>query len=292
MLNRIAIPSAACLFVFCLCHNDLNRVAEKTLAMSADSLPRKIIPSGNTVESRFPVPEGFVRTTSDSASFAAWLRRLPLHPEGYPVHLYNGSLKSRNDVYCAVLNLDVGRRDLQQCADAVIRLRAEYLYSRKRFDDIHFLFTNGFVAEYARWRHGERIRVDGNSVYWTKGGKVSDEYPEFRRYLDMVFAYAGSASLERELYAVEPTALRGGDVWIEGGYPGHAVIVLDVAVHPQSGELLFLLAQSYMPAQEIHVLRNPVKDDGSPWYSLAETGAKLVTPEWTFGKKQLRRFRD
>lgn len=257
---------------------------------AVDSILPALNPSGNTVETRFQVPEGFVRAAADSNSFAAWLRRLPLHPEGYPVHLYDGRLKSRDDVHCAVLDLDIGRRDLQQCADAVIRLRAEYLYSRRRYDDIYFRFTNGFVAEYRRWRRGERIRVDGNRVFWVGGGKVSDAYPEFRRYLDMVFAYSGSASLERELYAVEPTALHAGDVWIKGGYPGHAVIVMDVAVHPQSGECVFLLAQSYMPAQEIHLLKNPAND--SPWYSTADIGESLNTPEWTFEKDQLRRFRE
>lgn len=260
--------------------------------LPADTIPPYIIPAGATVETRFPAPQGFARLPTDSTSFAAWLRRRPLHPDAYPVHLYDGRLKSRTDVHCAVLDLDIGRRDLQQCADAVIRLRAEYLYSRQKYDQIRFRFTNGFVAEYSRWRRGERIRVSGNRVYWAPGGRISDAYPEFRRYLDMVFAFAGSASLARELYAVEPTALRGGDVWIEGGYPGHAVIVLDAVVHPETGERLFLLAQSYMPAQEIHVLKNPSKPDGSPWYSTAEIKETLETPEWTFEQRHLKRFRD
>lgn len=286
------IPFIACFSTACLSDAGITPVPENIRTTVAGSVLPNIVDSGHTVETRFPVPEGFVRATTDSTSFAAWLRRLPMHPDGYPVHLYDGRLKSRTDVHCAVLDIDIGRRDLQQCADAVIRLRAEYLYSRGRYDDIHFRFTNGFVAEYKRWRRGERIRVDGNRVYWVAGGKVSDGYPEFRRYLDMVFAYAGSASLERELYAVEPTALRGGDVWIEGGYPGHAVIVLDVALQPDSGERLFLLAQSYMPAQEIHVLKNPANDDDNPWYSVGKMGENLETPEWAFGKDQLRRFRE
>lgn len=280
-----------CLFATCWYKTDTKPFADKGRVLDSDSISPQIIPSGHIMETRFPAPDGFIRTTTDSTSFAAWLRRLPLRPDGYPVHLYDGRLKSRSDVHCAVLNLDVGRRDLQQCADAVIRLRAEYLYSQKRYADIHFRFTNGFVAEYDRWRRGARIRVEGNRVFWTGGGKVSDGYPEFRRYLDIVFAYSGSASLERELYAVEPTALQPGDVWIKGGYPGHAVIVLDVAVHPQSKERRFLLAQSYMPAQEIHVLKNPARDDGTAWYSVAESGETLETPEWTFKKNHLRRFR-
>ena len=48
--------------------------------------------------------------------------------------------------------------------------------------------------------------------------------------------------------------------------------------------------QSYMPAQDIHVLKNPASADGSPWYSTT-FGATLVTPEWQFSRSQLRRWK-
>lgn len=261
-----------------------------TAAIDRDSIPLPINPSGNTVETRFPAPEGFARLPATANTFASYLRQLPLHPDGYAVHLFNGQLKNYQEAHCAVINLDIGSRDLQQCADAVIRLRAEYLYAQKRYSDIHFNFTNGFRAEYARWRAGERIRVDENRVYWVAGGSASGSYAAFRQYLDMVFAYAGTASLERELQAVEPDDLQPGDVWIKGGHPGHAVLVLDVALHPETGERRFLLAQSYMPAQEIHVLKNSGADQA--WYSMPdlEKEGRLITPEWIFEKGQLRRF--
>ena len=50
---------------------------------------------------------------------------------------------------------------------------------------------------------------------------------------------------------------------------------------------MFLLAQSYMPAQEIQILRNPVAE--SPWYRAAASGP-LPTPEWPFRYEELRRF--
>ena len=100
--------------------------------------------------------------------------------------------------------------------------------------------------------------------------------------------YAGTASLARELVRVTPEKLQPGDVWIRGGHPGHTVIVLDVVENPETGERRFLLAQSYMPAQDIHVLRNPAGP--SPWYSVPGANERLQTPEWTFDRDELRRF--
>jgi hypothetical protein len=52
---------------------------------------------------------------------------------------------------------------------------------------------------------------------------------------------------------------------------------------------MMLLAQSFMPAQSIHVLRNPADGRGGAWYRAAFRGG-LATPEWTFGVTDLRRF--
>lgn len=190
--------------------------------------------------------------------------------------------------------MEIGNRDLQQCADAVMRLRAEYLWKYKRYGEIKFNFTNGFPAGYKKWAEGNRIKVSGNQVQWYAAGKGVDySYKTFRNYLDMVFMYAGTASLSRELQAVSYTSLQPGDVFIKGGSPGHAVIVVDVAVHPATKKKVFLLAQSYMPAQQIHILVNPVSRSLSPWYELAETDAgKLYTPEWIFSRKDLKRFKE
>lgn len=99
-------------------------------------------------------------------------------------------------------------------------------------------------------------------------------------------------SLSKELPSVPYSSLQPGDVFIKGGSPGHAVIVIDVAVHPATRKKVFLLAQSYMPAQQIHILVNPTSRNLSPWYELTESDAgKLYTPEWTFEKRDLKRFK-
>lgn len=95
-----------------------------------------------TIQDRFLIPEGFARVQTDSNSFTHYLRLLPLKAAGEKVRLYSGKIKSSEGVYCAVVDLPVGNKDLHQCADAVIRLRAEYLWQQKKYKEIHFNFTN------------------------------------------------------------------------------------------------------------------------------------------------------
>ncbi len=83
-----------------------------------------------------------------------------------------------------------------------------------------------------------------------------------------------------------------GDVFIRGGSPGHAVIVLDMAMDSKTGKKLFMMAQSYMPAQDIHVLVNPNKPSISPWYELDGNAKDILTPEWTFSSNELKRFQE
>ncbi|MFN3876146.1 MAG: DUF4846 domain-containing protein, partial [Flavobacteriales bacterium] len=212
-------------------------------------------PDGSTIGSRFHPPPGFTRLETPAAGFAAYLRALPLKPEGAPVLLHNGGRKHRQDAHAAVVDMSVGPKDLQQCADAVMRLRAEHLFAAGRQDRIAFHFTSGFLAEWKRWRWGERIRAEGARCTWHAGARADSSHAELLRFLDVVFTYAGTRSLAKELVPAAEAPLAIGDVFIQAGSPGHAVIVVDAARHPD-GRIAFLLAQSYMPAQEIHVLRN------------------------------------
>ena len=249
----------------------------------------KLNQDSNTLSARFAPPEGAKRVKMDTSSFAAYLRNLPLKPHGAKVHYFDGREKRNTYVHAAVIDMDVGDRDLQQCADAIIRLRAEYLFQRKTYSEIHFNFTNGFKADYQKWRAGQRIKVDGNSVSWIPGSKEDGSYKSFRSYLNMVFAYAGTQSMEKELKPVELDSIEIGDIFIQGGSPGHAIIVVDMAIDEETEERFFLLAQSYMPAQEMHILNNPQNKALSPWYSNKLQG-RLVTPEWMFDKGDLKRF--
>lgn len=241
------------------------------------------------VVTRIKEPEGYTRVPVADNSFGSWLRRFPLKKGKPEVHLFDGSLKSNQRAHFAVLDIDQGTKDLQQCADAVIRLRAEYLYGQKKFDNISFHFTNDFPFAYKRWMEGSRVKVDGNRTSWTNPARVSNDasYKTFRSYLNMAFSYCGTLSLSKELKSVANVKdIKPGDVFIRGGSPGHAVIVMDVAANGE-GKKVFLLAQSYMPAQEMHILKNPVNAQLSPWFP-EDFGSDLITPEWTFNRIELK----
>jgi hypothetical protein len=246
------------------------------------------VASADTIEERIAPPAGFRRVPEAAGSFGAWLRKLPLKPGRPPVRLFDGRLKTNQSAHWAVLDIDVGRGDLQQCADAVMRLRAEYLRAAGAEGAIGFHFTNGEPARWSAWRDGFRPRVRGNRVAWAKSAARDGSYASFRRYLDVVFTYAGSASLERELERVrDPRRIQAGDVFIQGGHPGHAVLVADVA-EDAAGRRAVLLVQSYMPAQNIHILRHPGARE-NPWYVITGND-RLLTPEWEFPPGALRRF--
>ena len=94
-------------------------------------------------------------------------------------------------------------------------------------------------------------------------------------------------TLEKALTPKSFRQLAGGDVLIHGGSPGHAMLVIDVAEDAQ-GHRIYLLAQSYMPAQDIHIVKNPTEPARSPWYRADQTGTILETPEYIFTTSELR----
>lgn len=277
-LALILLPALSC-----------GKADKKTLGSFKSNYVKESDSSSNTIKTRFITPEGFKRVLPEKNSFEEYLQNLKLKPEGTLVKTFSGKIKEPRYVYVAVVDLDVGDKDLQQCADAIIRLRAEYLYSQSRFDEIHFNFTNGFNAEYSKWREGYRISIKGNTASWVKKYSESTSYEDFREYLNMVFTYAGTLSLSRELKQTSLSEIQIGDIFIKGGSPGHAVIVVDMAINEKSGEKIFLLAQSYMPAQDIQILKNQMNKELSPWYPV-NFGDLLETPEWIFKSNELKKF--
>lgn len=243
---------------------------------------------GSTVSSRVLEPHGYLRETTTAGTWHHYLQNLKLQPHGSKVLDFQGRPISDQHNHFAVMDIDVGKKDLQQCADATIRLRAEYLYQKQDFDKIKFQFTSGHCYAWIDHAKGIRPEVKGNKVTFKQASTADNSYQNFRKYLDIIFMYAGTISIEKELSKVN----RGGDyqigdVIVHLGSPGHAVIIVDRAKNSQ-GKYIYLLAQGYTPAQSIHIVKS--HDRGiSPWFDVPKK-LPIWHERFFFKNPQIRRF--
>jgi hypothetical protein len=247
--------------------------------------------TGQTVEHRFTPPPGYLRIPMEETSYATYLRSMPLLPHGAQVKYYDGTVKPNNGIYAGVVQIDVGLEDLQQAPEICIRLRGEYLFKQQQYNKISFTISNHKRVSYVSWVEGLKMIIDGKT-YWTKSPTEADRYPTFKRYLEFIFTYGDVESLLDDVQRTSLEQIQPGDMFIQVARPGHVVVVLDVAENRTTGDRVFLLAQSYKPAQSLQILVNPEDANRSPWYSISAIDDKITTPEFIFYKRDLRRFRE
>lgn len=244
--------------------------------------------NGNTVKTRFSAPENYKWIEEKPNSFGAFLLDFPLKKYGSEILKYDGNPIAIQSLHEAIYDIDTGEKDLQQCADSVIRLYAEYLWKQDRKDEIAFHFTNGDLVKWTDYRDGYRAFVMGNSVDYRKTASYDNSYQNFRNYLDLIYNYAGTISLIAETKAVNSTKnLKTGDILITPGSPGHVVFVAG-SCENKNGEKLFLLSEGFTPAQSIHLLKNPFEENISPWYRLDVNSEKINTARFSFSPVHFR----
>lgn len=266
-----------------------NRSSEESgILTSETSVP--INKEKNTVRERFSPPPNYQWQEEKPDSFGYFIENFKLKPYGSQILRYDGSPISTQHLHEVVFDIDTGDKDLQQCADAVIRLRAEYLYKIKKTDDIKFHFTSGHLLSWNDYKNGTRAFVNGNAVNFRKTADFNDSYSSFRNYLDLIFNYAGTISLNKETQPVLKTSdLKTGDILITPGSPGHLVFIAGVCQNKE-GKKLFLLGEGFTPAQSIHLLSNPFQKNISPWYDLEVDAPETKTARYFFKPTNFRSF--
>jgi hypothetical protein len=250
------------------------------------------IASGKSIRERVNAPSGYVWIDENEGSFGAYLQNALLLPDGSKIVDFKGDPIANQSEHVAILNYDVGKKDLQQCADAVIRLRAEYLFSEERYDEIGFHFTSGHLFKWNDYKKGIRPIVSKNNLVTFKKLAPSDySYASFRKYLNVIYTYAGTISLNKETKnVIKDTSIKTGDILISAGSPGHVVVIVGRAKAKSSGEIVFLIAEGYTPAQSIHILTNPYHGKMNPWYKLSVEDRITVTARYTFSNTNIRSF--
>ncbi|MDA9107177.1 DUF4846 domain-containing protein [Flavobacteriaceae bacterium] len=244
-----------------------------------------------TIETKYNPPEGFERIYNDG--YSKFLRQFPLKNNNIVKYHY-GEEKINNDIWDAVFDYDIGKHDLHQCADASIYLNARFKYDNNNLEEISYSFTSGYLFKYKNYLNGITPKPYQNSQRrWLVKEEQAEErvnnYETFFNYLEILWTWAGTLSVNNlDTKSIEIEEIQPGDIFIKGGSPGHSVTVVDVVKNNNNNKVLFMLAQSYMPAQENQILINP--QNGSVWYTLDEF-KDIITPQYLFTVNQLKRFK-
>lgn len=216
-----------------------------------------------------PAPMGYTRVEAENSSYAQYLRSLPLKKRGTKVMLYTGGEANYQFLSTGVIDQDL-LSNSEQCADATMRLRAEYLWSRGRYGEISFRNVNGKMMHYAG------------------GGSRK----AFERYMRDVYGLCSTFSLFTETTPRDIKDVQPGDVLVyparAGHKYGHALIVVDVA-KSKSGKVAIMCAEGNTPARDKHVVRNlnPLKN---PWFFLDEDDETIWISCFHFNKNELRHY--
>ncbi|MGC6430105.1 MAG: DUF4846 domain-containing protein [Jejuia sp.] len=243
-----------------------------------------------TIKSRVNLPEGYSRVKYPKGSFQEYLRNYKLKPFGTKIINYDDSEYFWQFGHIGILDIPVPKNGLQQCADALIRIRSEYLWDNNRKNVIGFNFTSGDYCSWKKYAEGYRPKIRGNSVSFSKTASVDRSKENFYKYLNLIYMYSGTLSLYNELPKINTVKnLKLGDMLIKGGSPGHIVMICDEAVNSE-GDKIYLLFQGNTPAQSVHLVKNLEDSDLSPWYHLKKD-AVIPVSNYTFYDSKFVRFK-
>ncbi|MBN2722649.1 MAG: hypothetical protein JXR95_01105 [Deltaproteobacteria bacterium] len=243
------------------------------------------------LQQRFKVPANFKRVKVDKKSWAYWLRNIPLRKKGTRVYDYAGDeVPSSTAAAAAVVDLDIGNRDLQQCMDTIIRLRGEYHWWRNTKSKIGFRYYGNLYYKWSHWSNGMRPKKVNGRMKIVPGYRGGTSRKSFIKYMTYIFAMTGTVNNAGEK-KVKFSDIKAGDFFV---YPapssrvlGHAIVIMDIAEN-SSGEKIGILAQGFTPAQDMHILKAP---GGGVWYKFKEK-LPIKTPLWSpFKWSELRRFK-
>lgn len=251
----------------------------------------------NTIETRFVPLPGYERISVEKGSYAEFIRTYKLKTFGSVAMEYDedtGSYVENEKASTAgVFELPANLNRWMQCADSIIMLYAEYLYSQRLYSDISFTFSNGFKCDWLTYAQGNRFNAKTSK--WELKAEPDDSYETFQKYIDLVYQYANTDSLRSDM-SVTPGMkdINIGDAFVVGVRDlkaaaaainpnieikyGHAIFVVDVAVNPTTGKTIFMLAEGNTPATEISIIENPNPEMGV-WFEFNQVGSFIKSSE-------------
>jgi hypothetical protein len=251
-------------------------------------------PSGATLQERFNPPEGFARADVAAGTFAAWLRALPLKPDGSGVLLSDSSGFLQGAKPAAVLDVPLGNRDNCKTSDAMLLLRGLYLRERGLLAEINFHYLSGFEMPFTKWADGYRVTGSGDPKWGTAPTEDKDDsVAALYKYFETLFSNTNPrAVLAHEMKTAD--SLDIGDViflYGTGTHPVNAAIVADMAVNDASGQIAVILVKGGTGdvSSELYVILNNADTD-DPWCAMS-AGETFYTAEDAYLLKNARRWK-
>jgi len=176
-------------------------------------------------------------------SFQEYLRNYKLKSFGTKIINYDGSEYYWQKGHIGILDIPVPKNGLQQCADALIRVRSEYLWNNNRKGEIGFNFT---YCSWTKYAEGYRPKIKGNKVSFHKTATQNHSKENFYKYLNLIYMYSGTLSLYNELQKVNSKDLKIGDMLIIGGTPGYIVMICDEAVNDEGDKYTYYFKEIHL----------------------------------------------
>ncbi len=248
---------------------------------------------GDTLAERIAPPAGFSRERDPAVDRS---RRgcvgCPLKSHGAPVLLHTGQPKPRQDVHAAVVDIDVGAP-----RPAAMRRRSHAAERRVALRERANRSPSPSTTPAAPNRCHTRAGQPANGRAYRGAPSSGRRRPPPTRHTRVSAAIwiPSSSGPERHHWNANSSPFRvrhrGRRRFHQGWFSRPRRARRRCRDRTRAGEKRVLLAQSYMPAQSIHVLNNPASVDGLPWYDVADAASALVTPEWTFPPGSLKRWR-
>jgi len=209
----------------------------------------------SALKQRFPEPPGYQRIAVNPETLGEWLRHLPIAAPGTVVNDANGkaAIVTLAGFVAAVVAIDM---HAEESADALLRLHAEWRFSKGDRESISYASNSGRMMPFARWIGGERIVLKKQDWDWAvKAAPLSNPtYMDLRNFLDAAYQWTDPSALAIQGKVLDATDVAPGDYFVHAGKDPTLVIVLDVAKN-SAGEPALLLAHVASPHQYMYVMR-------------------------------------
>jgi hypothetical protein len=209
----------------------------------------------SALKQRFPEPVGYQRIAVNPETLGEWLRFLPIAAPGTVVTDVNGkpAIVTLAGFVAAVVAMDM---HAEESADTLLRLHAEWRYSKGDRDSINYASNSGRLMPFSRWIAGERIVLKKQNWDWGfKAAPLSNPtYMDLRNFLDAAYQWTDPRALAMQGKVLDAADVAPGDYFVHAGKDPTLVIVLDVAKN-SAGESAMLLGHVASPHQFMYVMR-------------------------------------